>query len=103
MPDTGKLTDAAAKASEAIGQAAAAAAPIAQQAVERATALAGQAAAAAGPIIEQGRVRAAQGVDVLVVIPHNAEATAQIVDKAHKEGIKVISYDRLIKNSARYR
>ncbi|MFC4101661.1 D-xylose ABC transporter substrate-binding protein [Paenibacillus xanthanilyticus] len=40
-----------------------------------------------------------QGVDVLVVIPHNAEAMAQIVDKAHKEGIKVISYDRLIKNS----
>ncbi len=40
-----------------------------------------------------------QGVDVLVVIPHNAEATAPIVDKAHKEGIKVISYDRLIKNS----
>ncbi|UJF34899.1 D-xylose ABC transporter substrate-binding protein [Paenibacillus hexagrammi] len=40
-----------------------------------------------------------QGVNVLVVIPHNAEATAQIVEKAHKEGIKVISYDRLIKNS----
>jgi D-xylose transport system substrate-binding protein len=40
-----------------------------------------------------------QGVDVLVVIPHNAEATAPIVDKAHKEGIKVISYDRLIKNA----
>jgi D-xylose transport system substrate-binding protein len=40
-----------------------------------------------------------QGVDVLVVIPHNAEASAPIIDKAHKEGIKVISYDRLIKNS----
>lgn len=40
-----------------------------------------------------------QGVDVLVVVPHNAEASAAIVDKAHAEGIKVISYDRLIKNS----
>jgi len=40
-----------------------------------------------------------QGVDVLVVVPHNAEASAAIVDKAHAEGIPVISYDRLIKNS----
>jgi len=40
-----------------------------------------------------------QGVDVLVVIAHNAEATAPIVEKAHKEGIKVIAYDRLINNA----
>ncbi|WP_139491183.1 D-xylose ABC transporter substrate-binding protein [Brevibacillus dissolubilis] len=40
-----------------------------------------------------------QGVDVLVVVPHNAEATAAIVEKAHAAGIKVVSYDRLIKNS----
>ncbi|MBO8164317.1 MAG: D-xylose ABC transporter substrate-binding protein [Brevibacillus sp.] len=40
-----------------------------------------------------------QGVDVLVVVPHNAEATAAIVEKAHEAGIKVLSYDRLIKNS----
>ncbi|MFD1739723.1 D-xylose ABC transporter substrate-binding protein [Bacillus salitolerans] len=40
-----------------------------------------------------------EGVDVLVVVPHNAEATAAIVHKAHLEGIKVISYDRLIKNA----
>lgn len=39
------------------------------------------------------------GVDVLVVVPHNAEATAAIVAKAHDAGIKVISYDRLIKNA----
>ncbi|OPH47133.1 D-xylose ABC transporter substrate-binding protein [Paenibacillus ferrarius] len=40
-----------------------------------------------------------QGVDVLVVVPHNAEISSAIVEKAHKAGIKVISYDRLIVNS----
>lgn len=40
-----------------------------------------------------------QGVDLLVVIPHNAEACARIVELAHKKGVKVIAYDRLIKNS----
>ncbi|WP_167568719.1 D-xylose ABC transporter substrate-binding protein [Brevibacillus migulae] len=49
--------------------------------------------------LSQAEQLISQGVDVLVVIPHNAEATAPIVEKAHKEGIKVISYDRLIKNS----
>lgn len=49
--------------------------------------------------LSQAEQLISQGVNVLVVIPHNAEATAPIVDKAHKEGIKVISYDRLIKNS----
>lgn len=49
--------------------------------------------------LSQAEQLISEGVDVLVVVPHNAEATAAIVDKAHKEGIKVISYDRLIKNS----
>ncbi|WP_078381875.1 D-xylose ABC transporter substrate-binding protein [Sutcliffiella halmapala] len=40
-----------------------------------------------------------EGVDLLVVVPHNAEATAAIVNKAHLAGIKVVSYDRLVKNS----
>jgi D-xylose transport system substrate-binding protein len=40
-----------------------------------------------------------QGVDVLVVVPHNAEATATIVKKAHMAGIKVMAYDRLVKNA----
>ncbi|WP_335872311.1 D-xylose ABC transporter substrate-binding protein [Bacillus sp. 2205SS5-2] len=39
------------------------------------------------------------GVDLLVIVPHNAEATAAIVHKAHLAGIKVVSYDRLIKNA----
>ena len=41
-----------------------------------------------------------QGVDVLVVIPKDSVAAAQIVQAAHAEGIKVIAYDRLIRESA---
>jgi len=49
--------------------------------------------------IAQAESLISQGVDVLVVVPHNAEATAAIVEKAHAAGIKVLAYDRLIKNS----
>lgn len=49
--------------------------------------------------IAQAENLISQGVDILVVVPHNAEVAAAIVEKAHAEGIKVISYDRLIKNS----
>ena len=40
-----------------------------------------------------------QGVDVLVVVPHNAEIAGAIVDSAKRQGVPVISYDRLIRNS----
>ena len=40
-----------------------------------------------------------QGVDVLVVIPHNAEVSASIVDSAKQQNVPVITYDRLIRNS----
>lgn len=40
-----------------------------------------------------------EGIDVLVIVPHNAEAAAAIVNKAHQAGIKVLSYDRLVKNA----
>jgi D-xylose transport system substrate-binding protein len=40
-----------------------------------------------------------KGVDVLIVAPHNGEIAASIVEKAHAAGVRVISYDRLIKNS----
>lgn len=49
--------------------------------------------------ISQAESLISQGVDVLVIVPNNAEATAAIVEKAHAAGIKVIAYDRLIKNS----
>lgn len=40
-----------------------------------------------------------QGVDVLVVAPHNAEIAASIVESARNQGVPVLSYDRLIRNS----
>ncbi|WP_156285768.1 D-xylose ABC transporter substrate-binding protein [Oceanivirga salmonicida] len=40
-----------------------------------------------------------QGIDVLVVIPNNGQVMAPIVDEAHKEGVKVLAYDRLITDS----
>ncbi|MBS4177701.1 sugar ABC transporter substrate-binding protein [Lederbergia citrea] len=40
-----------------------------------------------------------KGIDILVIVPHNAESTAMIVKKAHAAGIKVLSYDRLVRNS----
>ncbi len=40
-----------------------------------------------------------KGVDVLIVAPHNGEIAASIVEAAHRQGVPVISYDRLIKNS----
>lgn len=49
--------------------------------------------------IAQAETLISQGVDLLVVVPHNAEAMAAIVKKAHLAGIKVIAYDRLVKNS----
>lgn len=49
--------------------------------------------------IAQVETMISEGVDVLVIVPHNAEAMATIVKKAHAAGIKVLSYDRLVKNS----
>jgi D-xylose transport system substrate-binding protein len=40
-----------------------------------------------------------QGVQVLVVVPHNAKTTATIVESAHKMGVPVIAYDRLIRDA----
>lgn len=40
-----------------------------------------------------------QGVKVLVVIPHNGKSAATIVESAHKAGVPVIAYDRLIMDS----
>ena len=40
-----------------------------------------------------------QGVDILVVVPHNGKTAATIVRSAHDAGVKVIAYDRLINDS----
>ncbi|ADU28757.1 D-xylose ABC transporter substrate-binding protein [Evansella cellulosilytica] len=47
----------------------------------------------------QAETLISQEIDVLVIVPHNAEATAAIVNKAQLAGVKVLSYDRLIKNA----
>jgi D-xylose transport system substrate-binding protein len=39
------------------------------------------------------------GVNVLIVVPHDAEKAAAIVQAAQRKGVPVVSYDRLIKNS----
>lgn len=37
-----------------------------------------------------------QGIKVLIIAPHDGEGAAVAVDRAHADGVKVISYDRLI-------
>lgn len=48
--------------------------------------------------LAQAKELLANGVDVLVVVPVDQFAAAEIVNAAHARNVKVISYDRLIKN-----
>lgn len=48
--------------------------------------------------LEQAKELLAKGVDVLVVVPVDQFAAADIVKEAHARNVNVISYDRLIKN-----
>src|SRR5690349_15092006 len=41
-----------------------------------------------------------QGVDVLVIVPHNGEIAASIVDSAKRENVPVLAYDRLVRDSS---
>ena len=49
--------------------------------------------------IEQAENLLTQGVNVLLVAPHNGEIAASIVEAAKRQNVPVISYDRLIRNS----
>lgn len=49
--------------------------------------------------IDQVRYLLEQDIDILVIVPHDAEKSSVAVQAAKKAGIKVISYDRLIRNS----
>ncbi|MGZ8869264.1 MAG: sugar ABC transporter substrate-binding protein [Thermoanaerobaculia bacterium] len=40
-----------------------------------------------------------KGIDVLIVVPHNGEIASSIVDMAHRRGVPVIAYDRMIRNA----
>ena len=48
---------------------------------------------------QQIRDMAAQGVDVLVVIPYDKDGLSDVIKAVRKRGIPVISYDRLIRNA----
>ncbi len=48
--------------------------------------------------LAQAKELLAKGIDVLVVVPVDQFAAAEIVKAAHAQNVKVISYDRLIKN-----
>ena len=52
----------------------------------------------AGKQLEQAKELLTNGGDVLVIDPVDQFAAAEIVNEAHKKNVKVISYDRLIKN-----
>jgi D-xylose transport system substrate-binding protein len=52
-----------------------------------------------GKQIEQAKELIEQGVNVLVVVPVNQDAASKIVELAHENDIKVIAYDRLIRNA----
>lgn len=49
--------------------------------------------------IQQSDNMLTKGIDVLIVAPHNGQVAASIVEAAHRQGVPVISYDRLIRNS----
>jgi D-xylose transport system substrate-binding protein len=57
--------------------------------------------AASGPAQQVNQVNSLieRGVDVLVIIPQDANLFADTVVRAHAKGIKVISYDRLIRKA----
>jgi D-xylose transport system substrate-binding protein len=40
-----------------------------------------------------------RGVNVLVIVPHDSKTMARAVEKAHKENIPVIAYDRMIRDA----
>src|SRR5262249_45718331 len=40
-----------------------------------------------------------KGIDPSIVAPHNGEIAASIVEAAHRKGVPVISYDRLIRDA----
>jgi D-xylose transport system substrate-binding protein len=48
--------------------------------------------------LEQANELISNGIDVLVVVPVDQFAAAEIVENAHEKDVSVISYDRLIKN-----
>ncbi|MFT6987390.1 MAG: D-xylose transport system substrate-binding protein [Psychromonas sp.] len=49
--------------------------------------------------IQQCEALLAQGIKLLILVPYDASSAATIVELAHKQGVPVISYDRLVLNA----
>ncbi len=49
--------------------------------------------------IKQVKYLLDQNIDILLIVPQDSEKSAEAVDLAKKKGVKVICYDRLIKNA----
>jgi D-xylose transport system substrate-binding protein len=49
--------------------------------------------------LQQVKYLISEGIDVLIIVPNDLEKASKAVELAKKNGIKVISYDRLILNS----
>ncbi len=47
---------------------------------------------------EQAEELINSGIQVLVIVPEGSKQAAKVVEKAHQKGVKVIAYDRIIKN-----
>jgi D-xylose transport system substrate-binding protein len=49
--------------------------------------------------LKQVKYLLGQGIDVLVIVPNDLEKAAYAVELAKRQGVKVISYDRLVKKA----
>ncbi|NOT46394.1 MAG: substrate-binding domain-containing protein [Acidobacteria bacterium] len=50
--------------------------------------------------IQQVETLLSRGIDVLIIAPHNSLIAATAVEKAKKQGVFVVSYDRMIQSDA---
>lgn len=50
--------------------------------------------------VDQIKYLISQKVDVLIIVPNDAYGLVEVIEEAKREGIKVLSYDRLILNVA---
>ena len=49
--------------------------------------------------LDQAKYLIGKGIKVLILVPNDMDKAAEIVQMAHKAGVKVISYDRLVLNA----
>jgi D-xylose transport system substrate-binding protein len=53
------------------------------------------------PTVQERQVRelVARGIDVLVIVPNDADRLSEVVREVRKKGLPVLSYDRLVRNA----